>query len=90
MVSATHARKSKNIDAEYLSNIWQILLEDAERKIDVTSQHVPRTGNPHLSWNYSLIDRALCYKRIKEHFFIDTFYATKKAGKSSCGNTCCQ
>ena len=52
MTSAAHARKSKSIDAEHLSKIWRILLEDAERTIDVTSQHAPRTGNPHLSRNY--------------------------------------
>jgi hypothetical protein len=32
----------------------------------------------------------LQYKIIKEFFFMDTFYATKKAGKSSRGNSCCQ
>jgi hypothetical protein len=32
----------------------------------------------------------LRYTRIKEFFFMDTFYATKKAGKSSRGNACCQ
>jgi hypothetical protein len=29
-------------------------------------------------------------KRIDEHFFMDTFFATSKAGKSSRGHTCCQ
>jgi hypothetical protein len=32
----------------------------------------------------------LRYKRITEYFFMDTFFATKKAGKSSRGHTCCQ
>ncbi len=32
----------------------------------------------------------LRYKRINEYFFMDTFFATKKAGKSSRGNSCCQ
>ena len=32
----------------------------------------------------------LRYKRIRDHFFMDTFFATKKAGKSSRNNTCCQ
>jgi hypothetical protein len=32
----------------------------------------------------------LRYKRIHEHFFMDTFFATKKAGKSSRKNSCCQ
>jgi hypothetical protein len=32
----------------------------------------------------------LRYKRISEYFFMDTFFATKKAGKSTRNNTCCQ
>jgi hypothetical protein len=32
----------------------------------------------------------LRYKRIKEYFFMDTFYAAKHGGKSSRGRTCCQ
>jgi hypothetical protein len=32
----------------------------------------------------------LRYKRINDYFFMGTFFATKKAGKSSRGNTCCQ
>ena len=30
------------------------------------------------------------YHRIHKYFFMDTFFATSKAGKSSRGNTCCQ
>ena len=32
----------------------------------------------------------LRYKRIKDFFFMDTFFATKKGGQSSRGHTCCQ
>ena len=32
----------------------------------------------------------LRYKHIHKHFFMDTFFATSKGGKSSCGHTCCQ
>jgi hypothetical protein len=32
----------------------------------------------------------LRYKRIHEYFFTDTCFATKKAGKSSRGHSCCQ
>ena len=35
-------------------------------------------------------DRMLRYKRVNEYFSMDTFFATKTAGKSSRGNTCCQ
>ena len=32
----------------------------------------------------------LQYKQIREFYFVDTFFAISKAGKSSRGNTCCQ
>jgi hypothetical protein len=32
----------------------------------------------------------LRYKRIHEYFFMDTFFATKKARKSARGHSCCQ
>jgi hypothetical protein len=32
----------------------------------------------------------LRYKRIKDFFFMDTFFATKKGGKSTREHTCCQ
>ena len=35
-------------------------------------------------------DKMLRYTRINEYFFMDTFFATKKAKKLSRGHTCCQ
>ena len=32
----------------------------------------------------------LRYRRINSYFYMDTFFATRKKGKSSRGNTCCQ
>jgi hypothetical protein len=46
--------------------------------------------DPILAKNYGTNDRMLRYKRIKEYFFMDTFYAAKHGGKSSRGHTCCQ
>jgi hypothetical protein len=90
MLGATHADKSKCIDAAHLSKIWCINLKTAERTLDVTSQGNKRVDNPTLSQNYGTNDRMLRYKRISEYFFMDTFFATKKAGKSTRNNTCCQ
>ena len=90
MISATHAGKPKGIDAEHLSKVWRIDLEAAQRTLEVTTQHSRRTDNPTLSRNYGTNDRMLRYKRINEYFFMDTFFATKKSGKSSRQNTCCQ
>jgi hypothetical protein len=54
----------------------------------------PRTtrelNDPKLSRNYGTNDWMLRYRRVTEYFFMDMFFATKKAGKSSRGHTCCQ
>eukprot|EP00957_Ditylum_brightwellii_P206873 15350347-Ditylum_brightwellii.AAC.1 len=89
MVSAAHARLRKNITADYLSKIWYISTEGAERTPRVTSQHEARNKNHSLSKNFSSNYHSIWYKRIKEYFFMDIFCATKKCGKSMCSNTCC-
>jgi hypothetical protein len=90
MLGATHAGKKKGIDAADLSKMWRIDLETAERTLDVTSQNSKRVDDPTLSWSYGTNDRMLRYKQISEYFFMDTFFATKKATKSTRSNTCCQ
>ena len=49
-----------------------------------------RTQDPTLSRNYGTNDCMLRYERIKGYFFVDTFFAAEKGGRSSCGHTCCQ
>ena len=90
MASAAHARRPKGIDAKHLSKVWQISHDQAEKTLEATTQHNQRTDDPKLSRNYGTNDRMLRYKRIHDYFFMDTFFATKKAGKSSRGHTCCQ
>ena len=90
MVSASHAGKSKGIEAHHLSKTWRIPMDAAERTLDITSQSSMRKDNPTLSRNYGTNDRMLRYRHIKEYFFMDTFFSTKKAGKSSRGHMCCQ
>ena len=46
----------------------------------MTFQTSVRTQDPTLSRNYGTNDRVLRYKRIKDYFFMDTFFATKKGG----------
>ena len=87
---AAEAGKPKGVSAELLSKIWRIDLESAKRTINVTTQHCVRKESHHLSRNHSTNDRMLRYKRIKEHFFMDTFFAKKKGGKSTRGHTCVQ
>ena len=43
-----------------------------------------------MNQNYTTNDRMLRYRQITQYFFMDTFFATKKGGISSRGNTCCQ
>ena len=88
--SAAHARVRRDVTPEHLSKVWRIDLDTAARTIEQTSQHSARVSPESLSRNYRTNDRMLRYKRIREYFFTDTFYATSKAGKSSRGHTCCQ
>jgi hypothetical protein len=90
MLSATHAGKTKGVDATHLSKMWRIDLKMAKRTLEATSQNSKQVDNPTLSTNYATNDRMLRYKRILEYFFMDTFFSTKKAGKSTRGHTCCQ
>ena len=90
MASSATAGKANQVDPAHLSKIWRISHEDAKRTIEVTTQNSVRTQDPTLSRNYGTNDRMLRYKRINTHFFMDTFFATKKGGRSSRGHTCCQ
>jgi hypothetical protein len=89
-ISAAHAMKSKGVDPAHLSKIWRIDLKTAERTLEVVLELNKRVDDPTLSRNYGTNDRMLRHKRIAECFFMDAFFATKKAGKSSQGHTCCQ
>ena len=90
VMAAATAGNPSGVSPEHLSKIWCISHEDAKRTIETTTQYAVRQEDPTLSRNYGTKDRMLRYKRIKEYFFMDTFFATKKGGKSSRGNTCCQ
>ena len=77
-VGAT-ATRARGVTPERLSKIWSIDIETAKRTIDLISQHVKHEGSSHLKCRYSTNDRMLCYKRIRTHFFMDTFQVTAKA-----------
>ena len=90
VASTAQAGKPRGVDPKHLFKIWRISHEDAKNTIDVTTQTTIQKDNPVLSRNYSTNDRMLRYKRIKDFFFMDTFFATKKGDQSSRGHTCCQ
>ena len=81
-VSGIVATGAKGVGAHHLSKIWRISHEDAQQMLDVTSQHGKHPVDPQLSKNYGTNDRMLHYKRIKENLYMDTFFSTKKGGKS--------
>jgi hypothetical protein len=89
-VSSSFASKSKGVDPSHLAKVWRIDHATAKRTIDVTSQLRKRPTLDTLNRNYPTDDRMLRYKRIDDYFFMDTFFATKQANKSSRGNTCMQ
>jgi hypothetical protein len=66
------------VSPEHLSKVWRISHEDAKRTLANTSQLSRRPTCPELSTNYGTKDRILRYKRIKDYFYMDTFFATKK------------
>ena len=87
---STNASRPRGVTPEHLSKIWCISHEDTKRTINMTTQTSVCTQDPMLSRNYGTNDCMLCYKHIQDYFFMDTFFATKKGGRSSCGHTCCQ
>ena len=90
MAAATAAFAS-GVTPEHLSKVWRISHDEAKRTLDTTSHMSVRPNHDtNLSRNYGTNDRMLRYKRIHELFYMDTFFATKKGGKSSRGHTCCQ
>ena len=90
MVAGVTATTPNGVDAVHLSKIWRISTEDTKRTLAVTSQHGQRAQDPTLSQNYGTNDRMLQYQHIHEHFFMDTFFAPSRGGKSTHGNMCCQ
>ena len=89
-ISETHVDKTRGTRAKHLSKIWKIDIKDAIRTLYVTLEKKLRTINPKLFRNYGTKNHMLPYKRIDQYFFMDTFFSTKKAGKSTRCNTCCQ
>ena len=90
MVSAVHAGRHQGVNAKHLAKLWRIDENTAKKTLNITSQRCVRKDNPKLSRNFSTNDRTLRYKHLKEHFYMDTLFATSKGGKSSRGNTCAQ
>ena len=79
----TNASRPHGVTPEHLSKVWHISTEDARRTIETTTQTSVQTQDPTLSRNYGANDCMLRYRHIQDYFFMDTFFATKKGGRSS-------
>lgn len=90
VIGASHHDKPKGITPARLAEVFKIDEPTARRTIQVTTQRIRRTDDPSLTRNFSNNDRALRYRYIKDHFFTDTMFSTKKVGPSRRGNTCMQ
>ena len=82
MASAV-ASLASGMTPEHLSKVWRISHEEARWTIENTSQSSVRPKGVSLSCNDVTNDRMIRYRWIKDYFFMDTFFVTKKGGKSS-------
>ena len=78
-ISSTTAGSPKGVTADIISKIWTISHEMAEKTIQIKSQLNREGENTSLERNLGTNDRMLRYRRIKSHFFTDTFFVIKKA-----------
>ena len=89
-VGSSKHGKPRGVDHRHLAKVFSIDETTAKRTLNVTTQHVRREAEPSLNRQYPTNDRALRYKHIRQHFFMDTFFATQKVGPTTRGNTCMQ
>ena len=86
--SAIHAGSSSGVTKDFLSKIWMVSEDHAQRAIDQNTQLCRHQGENHLSRNYSTNDRMLRYKRLKSTFYTDTLFSSVKSIPRQ--NTCAQ
>ena len=89
-VSGVQSTRSEGVTPMELAGRWNIGLDTAKRTLQATTQLCTRSTNPTLSRRFSANDRMLRYPRVSTDVFMDTFFASKKSGKSFRGFTCCQ
>ena len=89
-ITAATASIPQGITTSQLSKVWRIDIPTAEKTLELTTQRIAQPSNERLRHNYGTSDHMLRYKRIHTYFFMDTFFATSKGGKSSRNHTCCQ
>ena len=88
--SSAFVMSEVRIDSKHLSKVWKIGRKASDRTTHVTAQICVRGEDLSVRREHNTNDRTLRYDRLYNHFFMDTFFATKKATKYTRGNTCCQ
>ena len=78
-VGAMRADKVERASPEFLSKIWSIKIDEAERALEQNTILYNRPAANDLSRRAMNSDRRTRYKRIRSNFFTDTFFVDKKA-----------
>ena len=82
---------NSSISPSELSDLWNIGLETARRTLRVTTRLCPRNVEDiSLNRRYNMNDRMIRYRHLNTPIFMDTMFASKRAGKSFKGFTCVQ
>jgi hypothetical protein len=87
-VSSLSSSPASGVTKDFLSKIWMVSEEHAQRAIDHNTQLCRQQGEDFLSRNYSTNDRMLRYKRLKSTFYTDTLLSSVKSRPRQ--NTCAQ
>ena len=82
-MAGVDAMRLGTVSINHLTKVWRISYDKAKRTLDITTQHSVRTQDLTLLQNYGTNHYMLWYRQINEYFFMDTFFATLKGGKSS-------
>lgn len=77
-INSAQASKPHIISPKFLSKVWNIKPDLANKSIDQTTQLDRSGADNNLSCQFSMNDQMLRYKHIESRFFTDTFFVTAK------------
>ena len=89
-IGAVHADKGRGVSPDDLAKVFRIDRQTAKSTLKVTTQRLKRSKHPTLNRRFNSNDRMLRYRHLREYFYMDTMFASKKFGKTLQGNTCMQ
>ena len=77
-VAGVSGKSKPGVTVKHLSKIWRIDEKAAKQTIEITSQLLKQEVTDKMPRNFGTNDRMLRYKRIKTHFFTNTFVVPEK------------